>query len=71
MSLIDKNGLKISSELFDFINNEIIPGTTIKVDEFWHGFAEAVHILAVTNESLIDFYSKPSSSPKKPDLDSS
>jgi malate synthase len=54
MSLIDKNGLKISSELFDFINNEIIPGTTIKVDEFWHGFAEAVHILAVTNKSLIE-----------------
>ena len=38
MSLIDKNGLKISSKLFDFINNEAIPGTGIKIEEFWNNF---------------------------------
>ena len=38
MSIIEKNGLKISSRLFDFINNEVIPGTTIKSDDFWNKF---------------------------------
>ena len=32
--MIDKNGLKISSTLFEFINNEAIPGTDINIDEF-------------------------------------
>ena len=35
MSLIDKNRLKISSILFDFVNKEIIPGTDIQTDKFW------------------------------------
>ena len=35
MKMVDKNGLKISSTLFEFINNEAIPGTNIKIDEFW------------------------------------
>ena len=53
MSIIEKNGLKISSRLFDFINNEVIPGTTINSDEFWVKFAKIVHELAPLNKSLI------------------
>mgnify|MGYP003974460467 FL=1 len=53
MSIIEKNGLKISSRLFDFINNEVIPGTTINSDEFWIKFAKIVHELAPLNKSLI------------------
>ena len=53
MSIIEKNGLKISSRLFDFINNEVIPGTTINSDEFWIKFAEIAHELAPLNKSLI------------------
>ena len=34
MSIIDKNGLKISSTLFEFINKEVIPGTDIKSNDF-------------------------------------
>ena len=33
MSFTEKNGLKINSKLFNFINNEVIPGTDIKSDE--------------------------------------
>ena len=54
MSITEKNGLKISSKLFDFINNEVIPGTDIKPDEFWNNFERAVHELAPKNKDLID-----------------
>ena len=53
MSLIDKNGLKINSVLVDFINNEAIPGTRIKPDDFWHRFESIVHELTPINKALI------------------
>ena len=53
MSVIDKNGLKISSDLFEFINNEVIPGTNIKSDDFWNKFEKVVHELAPINKNLI------------------
>ena len=53
MSITEKNGLKISSRLFDFINNEVIPGTNIESDQFWSNFAKVVHELAPLNKSLI------------------
>ena len=53
MSLIDKNGLKINSVLVDFINNEAIPGTGIKPDDFWHRFESIVHELTPINKALI------------------
>ena len=53
MSITEKNGLKISSKLFDFINKEVIPGTDIKTDEFWDSFAKTVGELAPINKNLI------------------
>ncbi len=53
MSITNKNGLKINSKLFDFINNEVLPGTNIKSDEFWNDFEKAVHNLAPINKRLI------------------
>ena len=38
MSITEKNGLKINTKLFDFVNNEIIPGINIKTEEFWNNF---------------------------------
>ncbi len=43
MKLIDKNGLKINSILFELSNNEVIPGTDIKIEEFWDKFQKIVH----------------------------
>ena len=54
MSTIDKYGLKISSTLFEFINNEVIPGTNIKSDDFWNKFEKIVHELAPINKNLIE-----------------
>ena len=54
MNLIDKNGLKVNSILVEFINNEVIPGTNIKPDDFWNKFANIVHELAPINKTLIE-----------------
>ena len=53
MSLIDKNRLKVNSVLFDFINNEAIPGTGIKPDNFWNRFEKVVYELTPINKALI------------------
>ncbi|MBA1339274.1 MAG: malate synthase [Pelagibacterales bacterium] len=54
MNKIKKNELKIDSILFEFINNEVIPGTNIKSDQFWNKFEKIVHELAPINKSLIE-----------------
>ena len=54
MKMIEKNGLKISSTLFEFINNEVIPNTNINIDEFWSKFAAIVHELSPINKELIE-----------------
>ena len=53
MKIVDKNGLKISSILFEFINNEVIPGTEVSTDKFWNSFAKAVTDLAPINKDLL------------------
>ena len=53
MDKIEKNGLKINSTLFDFINNEAIPGTKINQEDFWSKFEKAVHELSPINKLLL------------------
>ena len=53
MSRIDKNGLKISSTLFEFINNDVIPGTNLKSDDFWNKFEKVVQELSPINKNLL------------------
>ena len=54
MSMVDKKGLKISSTLFEFVNNEAIPGTDVNSDDFWDKFSKIVHELAPINLRLIE-----------------
>ena len=54
MSTIEKNGLKINSLLYDFVNNEVIPDTHVDQEEFWIGFEKTVHELAPINKSLLE-----------------
>ena len=35
MNYVEKNNLKIDSKFFEFINEEVIPGTNIKPEDFW------------------------------------
>ena len=53
MSITEKSGLKINKKLLDFVNNEVIPGTNIKSEEFWTSFGKIVHELAPINRKLI------------------
>jgi len=48
------NRLKISEELFLFVNNELLSGLNISPEEFWKGFDEVVHELAPKNRELIE-----------------
>ena len=54
MNLIKKNGLKINSKIFEFINEEVLPGTDIKPEDFWNKFEKVVHELAPINRNLIE-----------------
>ena len=54
MNIIEKNGLKINSLLFEFINNEVIAGTNINTENFWNNFEKVVHELAPINKKLIE-----------------
>ena len=54
MKFISKNDLKINQTLFNFINEEVLPGTDIKKGDFWSRFAKAVHELAPINKKLIE-----------------
>ena len=53
MSITEKNGLKISTKLLNFINNEVLPGTSIDPERFWSNFEQTVHELAPINKNLI------------------
>ena len=54
MSKVTVENIKINSALFDFINNEAIPGTNLKIPYFWRGFDKTVHELAPINKNLIN-----------------
>ena len=54
MNTIEKNGLKINSTLFDFINKEAIPETNVNPEIFWFKFGEALSELAPLNKRLLD-----------------
>ncbi|MDC6482363.1 malate synthase G [Pelagibacteraceae bacterium] len=54
MNQIKKGNLTVSSTLLDFINQEVIPGIDITVEDFWKKFDLSVHELAPTNKELIE-----------------
>jgi len=53
-SRIDCNGLSIARELYDLINNEIIPGSGVTADHFWTGFAGLLAELGPENRALLE-----------------
>jgi len=54
MNKIKKNNLSIDSDLLNFINDEVIPGTNIVQSDFWLKFDKVVHELAPINKDLIN-----------------
>ena len=46
-------GLQVAKVLFDFVNNEAIPGTGLTADQFWAGADKVIHDLAPKNKALL------------------
>ena len=53
MSYIEKSGLKVDSQLVDFVEKEAIPGTKVTPDQFWSGLARLVKEFAPRNRELL------------------
>ena len=45
--------LKVSEELLNFVNNELLKNTAVSPEKFWNGFSKVVHDLAPKNKELI------------------
>jgi len=50
--------LSVSKNLFNFINNELLPGTKIKKSIFWKGFNKYIHELAPKNKEYLEIREK-------------
>jgi malate synthase len=52
-STVTVDQLKIDQALYDFVNDEAIPGSGVAPLKFWHGFAAMVRSLAPRNAALL------------------
>ena len=50
---IQHSSLDIDSSLYALVNQQIIPGTDIKADDFWQAFATVINDLAPKNKALL------------------
>src|SRR5690606_6616902 len=50
---VQVGGLQVAKALYDFVNNEAIPGTGIAADQFWAGAAAVIADLAPKNHALL------------------
>lgn len=50
---VQVGGLQVARVLFDFVNNEAIPGTGIAADKFWAGVEAVINDLAPKNKALL------------------
>ncbi len=48
---VDK--ITIDKGLYEFVNAEVIPGTGVEPDDFWHGFAGLIEEMAPRNAALL------------------
>lgn len=51
---VQKGGVQVAQVLFDFINEQAIPGTGVDAEKFWAGFSALVNELAPKNKALLD-----------------
>ena len=50
---IEAGALKVDKELYDFINDEALPGTGVSPEAFWSGFDRLIHDLSPQNRELL------------------
>ncbi|MBM7368941.1 malate synthase G [Gordonia hydrophobica] len=51
---VNVNGLQVAEVLYNFVNNEALPGTGVDADQFWTGAAAVFGDLAPRNRELLD-----------------
>ena len=51
---VNSHKLKIASDLFSFINDELLRETKMSPEKFWSGFDKTVHELAPINRKLLN-----------------
>jgi malate synthase len=54
MDYVESAGLRVAKPLYDFVNGEALPGTSIGSDAFWTGFAELLADLAPRCKALLE-----------------
>ncbi len=47
------HSLQVATNLYDFVNNQVLPGTGVQQDKFWKGFDAIVQSLAPKNIKLL------------------
>ncbi|QBF28867.1 malate synthase G [Pseudomonas tructae] len=50
---VQVGGLQVAKVLFDFVNNEAIPGTGVNAEQFWEGAEKIINDLAPKNKALL------------------
>ncbi|MNZ18606.1 Malate synthase G [compost metagenome] len=50
---VQVGGLQVAKVLFDFVNNEAIPGTGVNAEQFWVGAEKIINDLAPKNKALL------------------
>jgi len=53
MGYMSVGNLSIHADLLEFVNEQLLAGTSISSQDFWQGFDEAVHKLAPKNKALL------------------
>src|SRR5690554_1356940 len=51
---VQVGGLQVAKVLYDFVNEQAIPGTGIDADKFWEGAAQVFKDLAPKNRALLE-----------------
>ena len=54
MDYVEQAGIRIAKPLYEFVNTECLPGTSIGADVFWSGFAGLLGHLAPQCKALLD-----------------
>jgi malate synthase len=54
VSRIECSGLSVAGELYDLVNDDIIPGSGVSTEDFWAGFAGIVTDLGPKNRLLLE-----------------
>ncbi|WP_019414324.1 malate synthase G [Paenisporosarcina sp. TG20] len=51
--MIERNGLKIESEFYQFVEEEALPGSEISSETFWSGFSQLIAEMGPKNRKLL------------------